>query len=198
MNVDGLISTETKKRNGDVLVDFSPANRRTSDKIRLTVFPEGNALVSFMSAGLAPDPENGEIVSIHRYDEDIARRIVSALAVMHLNVEEAETHYSEIDIKMIENKFVVGILQKEFPAWIRGNGIVTHCVVNSEGSGLPAATSEAVRALHVGPGGHSVIYQAHNLNQGLQIINNGLLQFSYNPKENVNLIGETPKGTLLN
>lgn len=198
MDVDGLISTETKKGNGNILVDFSPANRRTSDKVRLTVFPEGNALVSFHSSGLAPDPENGEIVSIHQYDEAIARRIVSALAIMHLGVEEAETSYSATDIKMIENKFVIGTLQKECPAWIRGNGSVTHCVINSQGSGLPASSQESVQALHVGAGGRSVIYQAHDLDDGLQIINNGYLQFSFNPKENVNLIGGAPKGTVLN
>jgi len=149
-------------------------------------------------SGLKPDPESGEIVSIHRYDESIARRIVSAFAVMHLRLEEAETNYTASDTRMIDNRFVVGLYDNAYPAWVKKIENVYNAILNSDSTGLPASLSEPVQARLIWPKGRTVVYDANNLDDGLRFIKNGQMWNSFSPNESVHLIAGPPPGELIN
>jgi hypothetical protein len=191
--------TERKRPDGSIRFEFVPEGRRTKDRIRLAVSDAGSAAVSFIDAsGLQPDPENGEIVSINQFDPKIATRLVSALAVMHLSVRDAETNYTAADIKMIENHFSVGTFQKTHPAWVKGDGKLFSVILNGDGTGLPAIPNEPVQARLMGQNDSSVLYHANCLEDGLRVIDNGYLRFSYVNKKNIVLLANPPDGVPLN
>lgn len=180
------------------MTEFVPEARGSRDRIRLRVFAAGNAIVSFLHAsGLKPDQEHGEIVSIHRYDPDIARRIVSAMAVMHLSLREAETNFSAADVAMIDSRFVVGTFQNAYAAWVKADGKMYNLILNAAGTGLPAIPTEPAQSRLHGPEDSSITYHANNLEDGLRVINNGYLRFSYVPKKKVDIIASAPQGVLL-
>jgi hypothetical protein len=180
------------------LTEFVPEARGSRDRIRLKVFPARNAVVSFLHAsGLKPEQEHGELVSIHRYDPEIARRIVSAMAVMHLGLREAETNFSAADVTMIDSQFVIGTFRNTHPAWVKGDGKMYSVILNAAGTGLPAIPTDPAQSRLLGPEDSSVTYHANNLEDGLRVISNGYLRFSYVPKKSVDLFASAPQGILL-
>lgn len=200
MRIKGLRTTKRIQDDGSVQFDFAPRTGRfLSDKIRLTINPDGGALVAFFDgSGLKPDTENGEIISIHIYDEKVAKRIVSAFAFLHLRLEEVETNYTAPDAEMIKNRFVVGVYDEAYPAWVKKTGDVYIVVLNAEASGLPASKRDPVQARMIWPKGRMIVYDANNLDDGLRFISNSSMWLLFNPHESVHLVAGPPPGTLMN
>jgi len=170
MDIEGL----TIKSEPSGVVVYFPAGGKGYRHISLAVSGT-NATVSYREGKTLPGLQPGEQVVIANWNEQLAERVVRALASLHLGVFEAENAYTACDLAMIERGFQIGISDQGSHVWLNSAGPYYRFITKNAEGGLPSLMDEPCQMIHGVQGGSRAIVQADNMNTLLEVLDTGNL-----------------------
>jgi len=189
MRIDGLKATISTLPDRTKTTDFVPLNATRQGLIRLTKFPDSDAVVEFLDhSGERPDIGPGESVVITAADDVLTDRMIRALASIHLGLRELENGYTAADSRMIEEGFVIGRVHGN-PVWVKTEGCLTIVLGNEDVSGLPSNPNEPATIVAFGQTDARLVFLADELETALTALDTGLITNSFQPQGNVTLVG---------
>jgi hypothetical protein len=162
MKINGLVSETFSKKSGDG-IHLYVEGRSKQKFIKIERPKSGPVRLQLIEGSQPPGLDQGEDVTLAKYDEIIVDRLVRAMAILHLGVLDAETGHTDIDRHFLSRGFDVRFSKTGSAHWSRFENGLTYEIAKPGGAGLPAHTSSELQAKVIAPFNASVVITAPNL-----------------------------------
>jgi hypothetical protein len=182
------VDTKSEMLSVDYLNDLQPKGMR----IRIDLAKDGSALVKVVdSDGSLPGAEQVEFVPMAHYDPAIAERIVRALAFHHLDLDDASTGYTPVDLEIINRGFSLGVEKGKNYGWSTMVGPFLYFLSRPDDAGIPASETGASKILCIAPDSRKVVFSSDDLMTSLKAFDSGSLPGMFDPEndDDVMVIG---------
>jgi hypothetical protein len=169
MQIDGLERIEASRAAHSVVTLFHPADREGGAHIRVERLSSGLTHIEYLEGGKQPKVDPTEEMFVRTDDSPLVERLVRAMAVRHLGVQEASSNLTPLDLEMLARGFTLGVSDAGSPVWVRLAAPMTVVVHRREADGLPNAFEDEVTAICIIPGRRNVKFECGNVRSALKV-----------------------------
>lgn len=162
----------------DYINDLQPFGMR----IRIDLEKDNSATVKIIDPdGTIPGADRIEQVPMAHYNPAIAERIVRALAVHHLGLEDVSNYYTALDLEMINRGFSLGLESGSHYGWSACVGPFIYFLSRPNNGGIPVDSNGASKILCIAPDARRIVFCSDNLGGSLKAFDSGDLPGLFEP-----------------
>lgn len=169
MQIDGLEQIEASRAAHSTVTLFHPADGEGVAHLRVERLSTGVTHIEYLEGGAQPKADPTEEMFVRTDDPPLVERLVRAMAVRHLGVEEASSNLTRLDLEMLSRGFTLGVSDAGSPVWVRLAAPMTIVLHRREADGLPSAFEDEVTAICIIPGRRSVKFECGNVRSALKV-----------------------------
>jgi hypothetical protein len=169
MQIDGLEQIEASRAAHSTVTHFHPADGEGANYLRVERLSTGVTRIEYFEGGAQPKADPTEEMFVRTDDPPLVERLVRAMAVRHLGVEEASSNLTRLDLEIISRGFTLGVSDAGAPVWVRLAAPMTMVIHRREADGLPNAFEDEVTAICIIPGRRNVKFECGNVRSALKV-----------------------------
>lgn len=172
--IEGLERVVTARAAHSVEAFFSPVGEDGSRRLRVERLSSGTTHVEYLENGAQPKVDPTEEMFVNEDDPALVDRIVRAMAVRHLGVDEAASNLTGLDLEMLSRGFTLGSSETGSAVWIRLASPMTVVFQRREEDGIPRSFDDEVSAICLIPGRRHVRFICGNVRSALMVVDTNM------------------------
>lgn len=172
--IEGLKSDVHEGPDGTGLARFHPEHKSDYRSIEVVFAPDHVAEIRLLEGTKVPRIDVGEEHFIPVNGWALSERIVRAMAVYHLGVDEAADANTKFDVALLSRGFGITFAPDGSPGWLRHDGSTAVVISKDDDGGLPSIGDDKAQAIIKSVVGGILTVRAPGLNQLLDYVDKGL------------------------